>query len=118
MAVSTQTQTCIWTGASGKEYIYLVYRLPVNFNPNQPGNYIYTRVDADNQWVPIYIGQGDLRDRATSHHQADCIRRKGATHFHCHNNAVEQNRLAEESDLLANHPQAYQPTGCNERRGG
>jgi len=70
------------------------------------------------QWVPVYIGQGDLKDRATNHHQARCIQQKGATHFHCHKNDLESNRLAEERDLLGNYTQAYQPIGCNERFGG
>lgn len=68
--------------------------------------------------MPIYIGQGDLNDRAKYHHQAQCIKQKGATHFHCHSNSNEHDRLDEESDLLDNYPQAYQPTGCNELTGG
>jgi hypothetical protein len=33
-------------------------------------------------------------------------------------NSVEADRLAEEQDLLAGYPQAYAPTGCNEKIGG
>lgn len=107
-----------WTGKSGKKYSYFVYSLPASFAPNQPGNYIYAKRDAQGYWVPIYIGEGDLNDRANNHHQALCIRQKGATHFHCHKNGAERERLAEEADLLANYTLAYQPTGCNERPGG
>jgi hypothetical protein len=110
--------TCVWTGKSGTRYTYWVYPLPATFEPNQLGNYIYTRKDSQGYWQPIYIGQGDLNDRANNHHQAACIRQKGATHFHCHKNATEQARLVEERDLLANYTQAYVPTGCNERLGG
>lgn len=110
--------TCIWTGASGARYQYYIYNLPASFDPEQPGNYIYAKKDYGGMWVPIYIGQGDLNDRANNHHQSTCIKSKGATHFHCHKNSVERNRLAEEDDLLANYNQAYAPTGCNERSGG
>ena len=110
--------TCEWNGKSGQRYSFHIYILPTSFDPNQPGNYIYTKIDSNNYWVPIYIGQGDLNERVTNHHQASCIKNKGATHFHCHKNSVEANRLSEEKDLLANYPQSYQPSGCNERMGG
>jgi len=68
--------------------------------------------------VPIYIGEGDLKDRSENHHQAGHIGQKRATHFHCHLNRSKESRLNEESDLLAHYTNAYQPTGCNERTGG
>jgi len=107
-----------WKGYSGKTYTYFTYRLPVDFNLNQPGNYIFSRQNTQGNWLPIYIGQGDLNDRVNYHHQTECIRQKGATHFHCHTNSAENDRLEEESDLLNNHSQSYQPTGCNELPGG
>lgn len=114
----SQTTTCDWIGASGTRYAYYVYPFPAAFGANQPGNYIYARTNSVGQWVPVYIGQGDLNDRAQGHHQAGCIRANGATHFHCHKNASEATRLSEERDLLARYTNAYQPTGCNERVGG
>ena len=66
---------------------------------------------------PFKLGQGDLNDRVNYHHQIECIRQKGATHFHCHTNSTENDRLEEEPDLLDNHSQSYQPTGCNESPG-
>lgn len=115
----TQHQTCDWIGNSGTRYKYHINPLPVSFNPDQDGNYIYAKLNNQQQWVPIYIGEGDLADRSgSSHHQADCIRRKGATHFHCHLNASKQDRRSEEQDLLANYTNAYQPIGCNEKLGG
>jgi len=109
---------CDWTGRSGTPYRYWIYPLPANFNPGQPGNYIYAKKNGLGQWVPIYIGQGDLGSRSSNHHQALCIQQKGATHFHCHKNELESNRLAEERHLLGNYTQSYQPIGCNERLGG
>jgi hypothetical protein len=113
------SDTCNWKGASGTSYNYHIHELPVGFNPNQPGNYIFTKLNSENRWIPIYIGQGDLGDRVSeNHHQWTCIQRKGATHVHVHMNANEQSRLAEERDLLAYYTNAYAPNGCNEREGG
>lgn len=110
--------TCVWIGASATKYTYHIHSLPVTFNPNQDGNYIYAKI-VNNQWCPIYIGEGDLRDRVSdNHHQADNIARKKATHVHVHLNANVKARTIEESDLLANFPQAYAPNGCNEKLGG
>jgi len=108
-----------WVGASGTEYLYYVYSLPYRFDPDQDGNYIYAKVSPQRDWVPIYIGEGELADRVSdNHHQAACIKRKDATHFHCHLNPNNEARRAEESDLLAQHTNAYQPSGCNEKPGG
>jgi hypothetical protein len=109
---------CDWTGNSGKAYRHWIHALPASFDPDQSGNYIFAKTNAQGYWIPIYIGQGDLNDRANYHHQARCIRQAGATHFHCQKNTAERDRLAEEADLLASYAQAYQPTGCNERSGG
>jgi hypothetical protein len=110
---------CIWTGKSGTGYTYFIHPLPVNFDANQDGNYIYTKQNSQGLWVPIYIGQGDLRDRVSdNHHQAACIKKKGATHVHGRLNPKEKERIAEESDLLANYTNAYTPNGCNEKEGG
>ena len=105
-----------WTGGSGTNYTYHIHSLPVTFDPNQDGNYIYSRKNDQGKWLPIYIGQGDLADRVSdNHHQAACIKRKGATHVHVHLNAKEQDRKAEEADLLAQYTNAYKPNGCNEQ---
>ena len=112
-------EKCIWTGESGKEYTYYIWHLPADFKPHQDGNYIFSKKNDKGRWVPIYIGQGDLADRVSDdHHQAACIKRKGATHVHVHLNPKEEDRTDEESDLLANYTNAYTPTGCNEKEGG
>ena len=111
--------TCDWIGASNTKYTYEVHELPVSFEKNTDGNYIYAKVSSQNKWVPIYIGQGDLGDRVSDdHHQAACIKSKGPTDVHVHLNAKEQERLDEESDLLDRYTNAYKPKGCNEKAGG
>lgn len=110
--------TCKWEGGSGEYYTYYVWKLPANFDSGQDGNYIFAKKNSEGLWVPIYIGQGDLRERAKNHHKAECIKRKGATHIHVHLNKVEENRLSEESDLLKVYSNAYSPYGCNEKIGG
>jgi hypothetical protein len=112
-------ETVIWTGTKGTPYKYWIYKLPANLKSGQDGNYIYAKM-SNAQWQPLYIGQGDLGDRTDidNHHQSACLKRKGATHVHARRNAKESDRKAEEADLLAAHPEAYQPTGCNEKEGG
>jgi len=47
-----------WSGLSGKQYGYWVKPLPFKCDPDQLGNYIFSKV-VNNVWIPIYIGQGD-----------------------------------------------------------
>jgi hypothetical protein len=112
-------QTCDWIGASGKEYTYYIWALPAGIDPDQDGNYIFSKKNSEGKWTPIYIGEGDLCTRISdSHHQAQCIKSKGATHVHVHRNSSGQNRRDEEADLLARYTNAYKPNGCNEKPGG
>lgn len=110
--------TVKWIGSSGKQYTYFVRELPVNFSADQNGNYIYSKLNQSNEWVPIYIGQGDMKEEMESHHNATCIKDNGATHVHVHKKVNEDARLNEKQDLLASYTNAYAPTGCNEREGG
>ena len=110
---------CDWTGASGTKYTYYVYELPASLK-DKLGNYIFTKRNNENRWVPIYIGEGNLKDRVTSgdHHQADCIARKSPTHVHAHLTGTKEDSQSEEEDLLGRYRNAYQPYGCNEKPGG
>jgi hypothetical protein len=111
--------TCVWTGRSGKTYTYYVWQRHPDVAPDQKGNYIYAKQNAQNQWVPVYIGEGDLSVRCSQdHHQRECIDLKRATAVHMHTNADNNARWAEESDLLEAYPSAYAPTGCNVKTGG
>ncbi|MGB8277721.1 MAG: hypothetical protein WCF20_07305 [Methylovirgula sp.] len=111
--------SCTWTGASGNKYIYEVRTRHPTLTLNEPCNFIYAKLDEHRRWVPIYIGHGDLPQRADVIPDAvACIDAKGATHVHVHVVADREDRLAEENDLLENFPQAYQPDGCNEKKAG
>ncbi|MGO9006685.1 MAG: hypothetical protein ACLQIQ_08960 [Beijerinckiaceae bacterium] len=110
--------TCTWIGASGKEYIYDVHARHPKLRPNEPGNYIYAKLDEHRRWVPIYVGEGNLTQRAAADPRSvECIDAKGATPVHVHVNYDRDDRLAEQKDLLENFPQAYSPDGCNEKKG-
>lgn len=107
--------TCTWTGASGKQYIYEIHARHPRLPPNKPGNYIYARMDEHRRWVPIYIGEGNLTQRAAPDSRGtQCIDAKGATHVHVHVHYDRDGRLAEVKDLLENFSQAQAPDGCNE----
>jgi hypothetical protein len=112
-------EKCIWIGGSGTQYTYFIHPLPINFDPDQDGNYIFSKKNENGKWAPIYIGEGDLANRVNdNHHRAACIKRNGATHVHVHLNAVEAHRIAEEQDLLERYTNAYAPNGCNRKEGG
>lgn len=106
-----------WHGASGKEYRYWSKGLPYSCDPGQNGNYIFAK-NVGGTWFAIYIGQGDINDRANDPVHYDCAIDKGATHVFVHTNSSESDRRAEETDLLNAHPEAYVPIGCNEKLGG
>jgi len=108
---------CVWVGASGTRYVYIMYQLPKKFTENQYGNYIYCKMVED-VWIPVYIGHGNFEMMVgNNHHHARCIQEKGATHVHIRYNEREQDRFREEIDLLGHYPQAYAPTGCNMQAG-
>ncbi len=109
--------SCTWTGASGNKYIYEVRTRRPKLTLNEPCNFIYAKLDGQRRWVPIYIGLGDLPQRAdVDPHAVTCIDAKGATHVHVHVVADRDDRMAEVNDLLENFPQAYEPDGCNEQK--
>ena len=100
--------TIEWTGKSGLKYKYWIHSLNTTFKA-EPGNYIFAKEVEPGRFRPIYIGEtADLSERFDNHHKMPCILRNGATHIHAHTNSSQQNRLTEESDLLAN----YAPS-CN-----
>ena len=118
-ATRTKTPTVNWRGAGGAEYKYHVHELPVSLKTGQDGNYIYAKKNREGLWVPVYIGEGDLGERSgPGHHKAQCVRERGATHFHCHLKPDAAARRFEEGDLLRRYTNAYAPYGCNEKPGG
>ena len=101
------TQTCVWTGESGKQYKYEVCDLSANF-ADVDGNYAFVKLK-DNTWYVLYFGQGNLKARLTAAHENwPCAKARDCTHIHAHANSNKDLRLSEESDLIA----AYKPP-CN-----
>ena len=103
------TPTIQWPGASGKSYKYWIYPIGHSLKA-EAGNYIFAYESRPGSYTPVYIGQtGDLSERFDNHHKAVCIKNAGATHIHAHLNTKKQDRLDEESDLIAK----WKPT-CND----
>jgi hypothetical protein len=108
---------CAWPGGSGRTYEFQVYPISVTVNPGYEGNYIFAKM-VNNSWHAVYIGEGILKDRVECHRNDAIVLRKGATHLHLRVDANYSNRFAVESDLLAGNPEAYDPNGCNVKKGG
>jgi len=91
-----------WRGKSGREYTFSIYKIGTTFDA-VPGNYVFAEVLMPGTFLPIYVGQtGDLSERFDSHQAMPCMKRNRATFIHVHrNDAGEQARRVEESDLIA-----------------
>jgi hypothetical protein len=57
-----------WPGASGKTYKYYVYRIGHKLKA-EAGNYIFARVNQNNRWEPVYIGETDDLDTRVATHE-------------------------------------------------
>lgn len=107
-------ETYDWIGVTGQRYTYSVYNLPANFVHGEFGNYIFAKSSSNDEWIPIFIGQGDLGVEISDDHPMwKCIKQRGATHVHVHLNDSEWVRVSEEEDLLENYLSAFEPYGCN-----
>ncbi len=107
-------EACEWIGVDGQRYKYSVHNLSAKFDSGKYGNYIFTKKTRDGDWIPIYIGQGDLGVLVgKANPQLKCIKEMGATHIHVHQNDSEWVRTSEEYDLLENYVKAFKPFGCN-----
>lgn len=108
-------QSSKFQGASGTTYAYYVF--PLDFSPkdDQFGNYMLARQSQEGRWIPVFIGQGNLKERVRDKAHVRRAQQKGATHILARVNQNEQLRRVEERDMLVAHPEACLPTGCNEK---
>jgi hypothetical protein len=92
----------VWTGASGKKYRYMLYMFGTAFGPGA-ANFIYARQMKPGQHFPIYVGQtADLSEPISEAETTQCVSHNRPTHIHVrYNEAGEEDRLAEQSDLIA-----------------
>jgi len=105
-----------WTGRSGKTYTFVVvpWPAPLDFGVVD-GNYICARQTDDGEWIPVYIGEGDLADPCIeTHPRFEQLLDLDVTHIHCHINDDPDARRREARDLLSAHTLAFMPIGCNE----
>jgi hypothetical protein len=104
-----------WTGGSGRTYTFVVvpWPAPLEFGVVD-GNYICARQTVNGDWMPVFIGEGDLADPCDeSHPRFDQLLKRGVTHLHCHINNDPAARRREAQDLLAGQTLAFMPVGCN-----
>lgn len=70
------------------------------------GVYIFTGINAQNQWVPLYIGQASsFSERLPNHERWSEAQQLGATHVHAMVVSRQDDRDRIEQHLI----QAYQP---------
>ena len=102
----TRVGTCTWTGWSGRQYEYEVYRIGTTF-PALPANYIFAKINANNRWEAVYAGETDnLSTRFQYHHQQACIDSHGTKHIHVriHRGGGDARREEERDIRLAYDP--------------
>ena len=110
-------EPCNWNGTKGSIYFYEVHPINVTIKADVLGNYIFAR-KTPNAWEAVYIGEGDLRTRISEHINNKDVMQKGATHIHLHPAKNKTESFDEETDLLLVHTEAYEPIGCNVKKGG
>ena len=105
-----------WIGKSGTSYTFVVIPWPAPLKAGYvDGNYICARQTAQGEWIPVYIGEGDLASPHVQRHELfHLLHQRGVTHVHCHLNNDADARRHEAQDLLARHTAAVMPIGCNE----
>jgi predicted GIY-YIG superfamily endonuclease len=103
--------TCNWPGISGKKYSYHIYPFGTALKA-EAGNYIYAKLNAQNQWEPLYIGETDnLDSRVATHEKRERVGDNGVTHIHAHLTPGDRSiRLNEETDIRNNFK-----TPCNDQ---
>lgn len=96
-------KTITFTGKSGKEYTFSIYKMDTEFDAIG-GIYIFTNRHIENgKYVhaPIYCGKtGDLSERFDNHHKADCIKKNKANCLCFMRVDLETRRTEIETDIL------------------
>jgi hypothetical protein len=105
--------TSSFHGASGAEYDYCVFSKGFKPNDDQYYNYMFASLSPEGNWLPVFIGQGDLKQYLSDRLHVRSIAPAGSSHVLAHMNPDGQRRRMEALDMLASHPQVHAFTGCN-----
>jgi hypothetical protein len=116
-----QVSTSTWNGKSGKVYKFFDYTLDTLFRSDAKGNYIFSRREKGREGdilYAIYIGEGVIRERTEFRINEGKIQSKGCNCVSVRelNNGEDSKQI--EEDLLAANTEAYEPEGCNIKKGG
>jgi len=105
--------TSSFSGASGADYSDNVF--PTNFTPQdkQFYNYMFASLSSEGRWIPVFIGQGDLKQYLSDQALVRGAAHTRSTHVLAHISPDGQQRRTEASDMLASYPQALALSGCN-----
>lgn len=105
-----------WPNGKGGTYPFHVFQIAL-FHGNPKGNYIFAR-KVNNGWEAVYIGEGDINERIKDHVNNKPLIVKGATHIHIMEVNDKETSFQIETELLEGNTEAYEPTGCNVKKGG
>ncbi len=105
--ISDLAETCFRdNGATWlSEYEFTAYDISVEKWPDVGGVYILSKMDPQNHWVPLYIGQTQSFRLLLSHELCEEARKLGVTHIHVRMIQREATRAETERKFL----QAYPP---------
>ena len=99
--MSQQQKSVTWS-----THEFNIYTTNTTWN-DVAGIYIFTMVNKDNFWIPLYIGQADsFKNRLSDHNKWDAAKRLGMTHVHAKSVGKQTDRDAIEKELI----KKYQPT--------
>jgi hypothetical protein len=102
MAIIVQSENLItWQGYSDKEYAYAIYPVTENHFLNFPGSFIFTHINEDDTFLPLYVAHTlHLQHTISSIKKLEMFRQHGLSHIHIHVNWSDSDRLAEVKDLI------------------
>ena len=100
-------------GDSGAVYDYCVFSNGFTPNDKLYYNYMFASLSPEGTWIPVLIGQGDLKQFLSDQQHVNGNALADSTYVLAHISPDEQLRRLEALDMLASHPQAHALTRCS-----
>jgi len=92
---------------------YWIYPMPCHFEYHEIGNYVFAKVSAKGEWIPVYVGEGPLHMAANFNKEAEEAAIRDANYFMAHLNPDDIKRKEECLALIKKLPIVMAPKGMN-----